>query len=434
MRRSLTLTLVLGLAVLVTGAVWRARRAPLARLDAFVAELRARGEPVNLDDVVAPPSPGETNGAGEIDAALSWLDANAAPDWQEHVVGPWSDEPGNRFYLAPAAELERLREQLAQFEPFFELVDAAASRDVIWWSPPDPDPTTGERSNSVVEMIVRVFQLVSARVHSCTDDAERLAALEVHFRVATRLRPTDGIAFLSRWIGLESAVESLRRGVETGVVDPRAARTRLDALLVHEPLEELPLLLRVERAFLIGVVSHVVDGSHPVFAGGPPLDELRDAVESVLGGRMPATRRAAGGALVDAIEDLTWAAELQPTRDGDYADWLDRHLGDDDLLFGRLFVQRCRQTQATLDLARAALAACEFRADAAHWPKTLDDLEPLLGVSLDANPHSRGPYELSSSGGVLQLDGRTPEQKLAPAATEGTPLRWTLRARDAGHR
>ena len=175
MRTRLLWGIAVGLVCLVAWGFLRPT--PSDQLNALVAELRARGEPVSLREMDRPLPPDGQNGAPILEEALRWRAAFLEDDrdWEERVVGPWNNTLPTLLHEASPEHLADTRAFLTPLGRFYDGVTQAAACDEIVW-PLGPLDHFGYPARSA-RAVGDVQRFLTGRVYADSTPAGRLAAV-----------------------------------------------------------------------------------------------------------------------------------------------------------------------------------------------------------------------------------------------------------------
>lgn len=436
---------LLAAAVLVCGVTWfLVRRGPEAAMEEFVAELRARGEPVTLAEMEPPGPEPRHNGASDLAIAYRWLeaqldavDAQVGGYWSLHYAGPWDfdlEEPWNEH--ATAEQIEELRVFLGGLAPFFEQVAAATARsEIVWPLPPSandmsifgpPDPRSHDRWRTA-------RQLLEARASVADSPEDRLRAIESLVAFDRRVRLRTQLDHLLAAAHSRTDCVTLRDGIEAGRIDPVSLRGRIDGLLTGGRVSMLPRVLRATRMAAIDVFPSLLDGS---------AQKSVRTVNRLLDPNKQGRKRGIGEKVADAVADATdglrfdWRAylddlraldaQIPPEGDGDpdtdpALPQLEKWLAIANLL------RQLRSADAAEALARVALAACEHRANHGTWPLSSEDLSPLFPQGVPIDPYSGAPFLMALEADALTLRACPPDSAgLTPETLRMWGLEWRL--------
>ncbi len=437
LRRRIVIAAVL-CAVLVVGTVLsaigyvvkRAHDGSSADLDALLADLSARGEPVAFDDLVGPPLAEEDDGAPILREAWAWLDESAPP--RDEWPTSWKYDQGE-FDALPEAERAREVAFVALVEPFLVLVYDAVERPGIrvWdrrMSLLAPDPTIGR-----VQTTQR-FLIAALRVSATPD--ERLRALRASGLFGAHLeRPTDQLSTLVVVAVIDSAVLSLRESLEGALMRAADARVALDDLLQCDIRSRVDWGLRCERVHVIAIVRTMVGDEKTV----PEYDG------PIVTGWMAGLTRSSLTEFVVASQELLDAAHDRWSDLGRatvvLAQRMDSGLPRRDpggglthasAVLAPLIIAKGAQVAATQSLARLSLAAVAHYEVSGAWPESLQEIDVPAEVRSD--PLSDAPFLFErlpdgirlSSPGLVDADAWG-ARNVADNDPQKDGLVWTLR-------
>jgi hypothetical protein len=425
---------------------------------AFVAELRARGEPVTILDL-EPPSPADgQNGADKVGHAYDWLERRLGRidqdladkhgehswSWEALYVGPWSDELDAPWHEhATPEQVEELRGFLDSLGPFFEGLAAATGKREIVWPLPEDSLTTSFWGPIARKGWRDVRGLLEARAIVAADPEQRVRSIEWLLALARRARVRTAMDHMTCASARRRDCVALRDGVEAGRLDPIVLRSRVDGLLNRGSSTQIPRALCSLRLDFIAFFPSLRDGSlvadgrrarrviDETFNQRPPPSEWERvdiAVDDALEGL-----RFDGRAYVAALrgfdsvipEEASWTASDEAALTAFQQSGAAPFLGG-----GLAMIRTLRCADAAEALARVALAACEHRATHGEWPRSCADLAPLFPDGVPVDPHTETPFALALEGAVLVLSASPAEESQFPQPVRRSlGLEWRLPGR-----
>ncbi len=458
-RRRNAVLLVIATAVVGTSAWLALRPSPEDLMADFVAELRARGEPVTIADMELPLPPDAENGADDLAAAFRWVETRLAQEdrelestdrvyWWWHYAGPWdhdADDPWHEH--ATPEKLDELREFLATMGPLYEgLAAAAGNPEIVWPLPVEAASPSlfGPKATDTLDTWRDVRRLLEARAVVATDPGERLDAVVWLVALVRSVRLRTHADFLFATVFRRQSCVALRDGVEAGRLDPAELRARVDDLLREGLVATMPRALRAERVLWIEQFPALLDGSLQAqlreltrsldrgFNERPPpraWEPITDAAyETLAGVRFDGPEYVAALRTIDALiphegawsraDEAAFAAfESQP---GYFQGHGTPERAD-----------RMRSVDAAEALARIALAACEHRANHGDWPRSTADLSPLFADGVPVNPYTDAPFVMKRDGAALVLRATRGQAPALPAdeSLRDAGLEWRLTPR-----
>lgn len=413
-------------------------------LTAYVAVLRAAGEPTTLREAF-------DRGAPVEGARAPWLEIRMAAlvlhgqlqlenDFRDPEFWPWDgadtpeeETPENLARLAALAPRldatcdavaealggPRLRfpfeeedspahiaEAAARYRPFTRAL-AQGELDAAMKTLQDDPPPAGRFRNLSARLTV-AKALAGAAVASA-DPARRIASCRTLLLFGRKDEPTTLLELSSAEGFLVRGVAALRFGVERGNLDPRVARATLDPLLAGTVRDRLPAALAAERAYVVDLYrAAVVQEIEP---------SARPRTAAVAVASCEALRRVAA---LGAGGTGAWIGEVRQAATGGGAYAVGLPVVADGIV-------RC---DAATRLARVALAVAEHRAVHGEFPRTLEELAPVFADGVPVDPYTDRPFVYSTTDanvGISSL-GRLPDAKeLSPETLRERCLVWTLR-------
>jgi hypothetical protein len=427
--------------VALLGALWF-WLSPERRYHAYVDGLRAAGEPVDYDGLVGAPPPVEEDGGPELAAATQWLKDNVTWERWNAVVGPWNmncDETWpETIKPEERAELAKL---LVEVAPYFDGLRRAAAK-------PRLSPRAGSRdefgfpSPSLIPDFQQASRVLCAAVVALPDEAARVEAIELLLTLNSRAECATILEDMVAAALARAACAEVRRGLEHGRLDARAARSRLDPHLRAPWLARAPRGMRGDRVFSVQWYQAVLDGRWT--SPNPTLAEKVGSYAKT--GKAPPSKAPFGiefdePSAADVIQHCKALSAAMRVPVGPYPEYRKDllaaveplHLSDDHLEKS-FIVKRAPDilcsTDAATRLARVAMAACEFRAAHGDFPASLDELKPLFADGVPPDPYTEAPfvYEKTAAGVRIASLGRLPEE----AALDDEMLRervlvWNLK-------
>ena len=428
MRRKLVVGLVVALAA---AWAWIALRpSPEDRLAELVAELRARGEPVTLAEMERPLPPDDQNGALDLDAAMAWFEEHEPESgWKPRIAGPWN--PDVLFPYednATPEQLAALDDFLVFLGPLFDHVDRGADKPEIAWPLPARDTVESVMAGvTIVPVIQRLQQFLSARAISGESEPERRRAIRSILAIGARLRTLPLIDHLVAATVHASGSGLLRDALAEERVDPQLARVSLDGMLSTQWEARFPAVVRGERAHALETIPFWLDGSvyreMPETFGTPPT--VNERFIRIVRGLVRGRWRGGDGPVSPALM-IDWARDLEP-----YLDPSLTQAGTEEVFAGMpenrfaVLLPRLRaklvQCDMSARLGRVALAAHEHRRVHGDWPVETGELEPLFPGGVPVDPYTGGPFAMKRDGDALVLSAR-PGSELLVGLDD--PLDW----------
>ncbi len=416
---------VLGLGVLVVFA-WFAPPSP-APFHRYVAELRAAGQPTTFAELWGPMPPDSENGAIELRAALVECERIAGParSWQVSDIwalgrgddGPW------QLTVTPT-QLRDIAAQLAPLDPVFDLLRRASRKPCLAVDPPAPT-TSIHAIDPLIRDALDAAVLFEAQAVAGTSPEARLDAIECELALARMLQGSPG----RERIGVSMTHKALRgliRTVESGTLEPKVARARLEPLLsTGDVLGRLPGIARSHRVTHIEVFQSVLDGrTDPAYLGvlmahmksedGGVIEMIDDAIHNQRWSIRSPSERIKACRITERVEVLDTSSypRVAEAMDAELAavarGWVPLLAAD---ALSRVALSAAR-TDSALRLARIALAAAEHRETRGAWPSSLADLAWAFpdGLPLDRVTDAPFVYERLPDGGVRLASSSTPKQ------------------------
>ena len=434
-RRRLRIVALLTAVAAVGVLLWLRSEPSKAPFLDYVADLRARGEPVTVAELIGP-APDRSDNA--VDVVMASIDVERAV-YAAGVTGPWDDKATQPWYETASSErIEALRDQLDRNRPYFDALDAASRRGHLWRR-----LGCGDRILALDDQLVRglqaVYRLSSARAFVSSDHEDRTVALESQLRISELARGS-AIRFMVATAIRKGVTFSLRHELGAECAAAAAARPRLDPLLARPWLPTFREFARAERASTVELLAGVLDGSIQ-----PPADDAFLGKTSISWG----VRRALGiwgngGTPVGSAEDYVKAcrfietmaaletkshAALQRDVDGRTVALGTYSTASVVAIMYPKLVRAITQTDAATRLARIALAAAEHRAKHGDFPASLDELKPMFPDGLPLDPYTDAPfaYARTATGARIASLGRLAEETpLDDATLRERVLVWEL--------
>lgn len=390
---------------------------PERRFAAYVAAMRAAGEPTSYGEI------GEIRVRRPLDSESAAVEIEHALDWVDSALGSETDWPKAAWFLSvdgvtppeDRAPAERFAERL---RPFAERVKAALDRPTCQFSRH--------------ERLDRVGVLFRTLARFARNSSEQMDACRTWGLFAARLDPSRQ---WTPWDYAEFtlACESeLKLAVESGRWEAVEVRTRLDetlSLLVKRQRENMDCNLIFSRTGAIAAHQQrfdyaqragVVERVRRTLLDRRDWDDDADLVLAEAE-CLRALRR---------LPDLTFAAYRKA--------WLDVRKPEAELSVQMMAPDRSQASfmevtrhwaavSAFANLARIALAAAEHRAKNGDFPASLDDLRWAFpdAVPLDTFTDAPFVYEPTSAGVRIKSRGIFADQK--PGPNTGSEIVWDLR-------
>ena len=374
------------------------------RFEARVSELRDAGEPTELRDLAPSPVPETENGASLL------LEADRFHE-EQLSRGPIA----LRLNSADWAEDERaeLQEWLAIGEPYRRRLARIAARPVLRM---DLDWDAGVRMAvpAIPAMRHAKVYLEHRARYGVGGTSESVRDIAVMLGLASKLEHPSVATTLLRWAFESAALTSVTMLEGRPDFDPSAARNALDrrfeaAIAVERQL--MRTALQGERTFGISMARRWISGESPtaflreiaVNTGADAEEDAKANVSDLFGGSWLFRSIAYRDALrllelMDAHLDLfdlpaREAHARSESLEEEYAGtlpWLisSRYAG----ILEKLHRGRLRHL-ARMRIARAGLALLELRQERGEWPRTLDDLVPLIGAEAIVDPFTGDPLQ-----------------------------------------
>jgi hypothetical protein len=366
------------------------------RFEARLAELRAAGEPVELQDLAPPPVPEEEDATPLLLEAERFYEEQLADQPLAVLTDPGEWQEYDR------AELQ---EWLAKGERYRTLLARAAAKSALRM---DLDWDAGaEMRVPTVPAMQHAAEYLEYRARYGEATSESLRDVAVILGLAPKLERHTVITTLVRWTIESIAAESVAVLARRPDFDVVAARARLDSVFAAAVAAERPLMrdaLLGERTIGISVTRRWISGESPtVFlreldALTSP-DEVKDretSVADVLAGSWLFRPIAYGDALrlvelmgrqIDLIvlpprEALARAETLEEGYSGKLP-WLISSLYAN--LPEKLHRERLRHL-ARMRIARVGLALLDLRRRNGEWPGSLRPVAALIGSEATIDP------------------------------------------------
>jgi hypothetical protein len=375
----------------------------------YVAKLRAEGVAVDYDGLRGKDVPPEENGAADLLAACDWLDANA-PEREWTAPGPWKADfnPDWRDHATPE-QIEDLAKLADRLAPFLALMEKAASKPHIQFAD-RPRDAYGFADDGHIPKLQRTHRVLVALMSGARDPARRIDAMVC---VATLARRIDTVSSIDRMVAgaySASAVFQVRTGLENGLLDPSAARSRLDPFFREEWLAQTPRIVRSERVLLIQTYRAILDGTIKV-ERGPWYERL---LGRMFGRESRALDAGMAREAVAMCENLRAAEALPVGHYTEYAKAMSQFTREDHVsseastIVVPAALKHFARHDAERRLARIALAAAEYRATHGDFPASLDELKPMFpdGVPLDPFGDTPFVYTKTATGVGIESAGR----------------------------
>ena len=383
---------------------------PLQRYEEAVAELRAQGFAVTPAELARPEPAAEENGAALLDAAVAKMREIAGSDRSAWTApGPWrGDLEAGWALTADEATLEQGRAFLAQLAPALADVEAASRRQVIQWPPPASIAAPAPQ----ISTLQTVQQVLSLGIDVGRTPEERLESAACSLRLGRRVHATiliEGVVALAIRAG---TITALRPHIECGHVPAVLARAALDAELREPVTPTLGSMARMEIATwtpvygddLRGVlpkstkqmmrasgVTGTLQNTFAKYLMGTPADLLRDLRDAA---RTPEDSYIRGRV---HVEELTGRMRRLSKLHVGWLAQMERNL--------------CR-FDATMRLARIALAVTEQRETSGRWPASLDEVRDMFPGGVPLDPFTEAPfeYEVRADGARIASAGHFPDE------------------------
>jgi hypothetical protein len=421
-RRRVLWTAAAVAAVVVAWAVWSS---PERAFRAYVAELRAAGEPLDYDGLVGPPVPAEHDGGADLDAASQWLKANVDGERWESVVGPWNTQCDATWpETSTPDQLAELAKFLVEIEPCRDALRRAAAKPRITVRA-DARDDFGFPTPGVIRRVQEASRVLCAGAVGLPDELARVESTATLLAISSRAECASLIDLMVMAASASSAGMEVRRAAERGLADPVAARARLDPLLREDWLSRLPAALRGDRVWTIRMYQFVLDGgelphSVPTFfekvmsyakTGKAPPSRLFGIESDPPGARdvvahcemLTAALRVPVGSYPEFAPSIRAAVSpYVAVVGGAYAE-----------MIGKRSPEMFCRTDAAARLARIALAAAEHRATHGDFPGSLDELKPMFADGVPLDPYTDAPfvYERTETGVRIASAGRLAEEE-----------------------
>ncbi len=395
----------------------RAVLSPRTAFDDYVAELRAKGEPTTVRELLGPDSPADENAAPVITASFERAKARFGDVRGWELPGPWNQDSDRNWHDdASPEQMDRLRRAFDGLAPFFDEVRDAIALPRCRFAP----AATPADSSSGTRVLQGVQRFLSARAEVGAP-ADRLDCCRTLLQLGDRNEPVSMIDAMVNAAIAGSGVHALRRGVEEGVIDPIEARKALDPTLARPWLPRAATALRLERIETLELIDAMYAGRVST-----ELSPIGDALNALLHPNM----------VRDGCEALR---TLERTPVAPYSVFRRRTVETYEaaaskrsliLLAAPKIVESSARLETAARLARVALAVAEHRATHADFPASLDDMKPMFldGVPLDPFTDAPFVYARTATGARIASLGRLNEaEPLDDATLRERCLVWELK-------
>jgi len=421
--------LVLG-AVLTTGGYFanRVHDGTSANLDALLADLRARGEPVALEDMSGPPLAEADDGAPLLREAWESLDTNA-PESERPTA--WMYDQAE-FDALPEDERARRIAFVATMEPFLSRVREAVERpEVRVWGRPLNILSTDDD----IPRIQATQRLLTAALHVCKTPDERVRDLRAYGLLGARLeRPHRLIQSLVAIVVTNSALHALRECLERSLVPAETTREALEPLLATDVRARTDRALRAARVKSIAIVRTMVGDEVSV----PEYDG------PIVQGWMGALGRSSLAEFITEVQEILEAAPARWSDLGRATVALEERMHPDiwrrdpgggvtspaTLLMQRV-VAKAAKVAATQSLARLSIAALVHFDASGEWPGSLDEIDVNAEHRIDPLTDQPLVFERLPDGIRLSSPGYQDREAWGTRVEKNDPeaagLVWTLR-------
>ena len=380
---------------------------PLELYEEAVAELRAQGFALTQAELMGPEPSAEENGAALLDAAVAKMRDIAGERSTWTAPGAWNaDLEAGWALTAVDATIEEGRAFLARLAPAMEDVEAASRRPVIRW----PAPASIAAPAPQVSTLQAVHQVLSLGIDVGRTPEERLAAAACSMRLGRRVQATILIEGMLALVTRASAINELRPHIECGHVPAALARATLDAELRAPVTPTLGSMARMEIAGWAPVYGDDLRGALPASS------QQAMRASGVTGTLQTSIAKFLLGTPADLLRDLRDAAQTPEDsyiRGHEHVEALVarmRRLSRLHLGWVPQLQRNLCKVDATMRLARVALAVTERRETSGRWPATLDEIGDMFpdGVPLDPYTEAAFEYEAHESGARIASAGHFP--------------------------
>jgi hypothetical protein len=387
----------------------------------YVAERRAAGLPTTFAELAGPEPPGAAAAAAALGVAWQELVANEGPtsDWRGSGFDGQSvtldDEP---FPALSKADLAALTETAVRLRPYLDPLVRAADAPRLWFPPViGPD---GWRSDADVKLLQNAQRALLIAATGDPDPARRLAACRASLTLAGSADPSDWLRTMVAIAGRTSGISAVRYGVETGALDPAAARAALDPLLAVSPEAEYRRALRGETVGLIELYGALISGRAqsrvPRGTIGQQIARVLERAASRMKGRtafdewepglarelVAVCRAIDAAAAVPELSTLLTAEDVAATDPTGTA----RLLGATMMM--TITADRVIRIPAAASLARVGLAVAERRAKTGAFPASLDELKDAVDGGVPLDPYTRAPFRYETTADGVRIASAEP--------------------------
>jgi hypothetical protein len=402
----------------------------------MVASLRAAGEPVDFEGLIAQDVPAEGDDGGtDLVEGWKWVDDHVDSRRWDQVVGSWNINCAKDWPETSTREqIAELAAFLGEIEPYLVHVRAAARKARIRFRQGVRDEFGFPKTGAIRRLQQSCWALIAVAVAS-PDEAMRIEALGDAAAIAARTECVMWFDHVTASTYHVAVARETGRQVESGRLDPAAARARLDPLLRERWLDRAPAALRSHRAFVIQCYRTVLDGTCPY--AGPTLWQRLQRLATT--GKFPGPydgpfNPGHAKEIVAYCDALSEALHVPHGRYRDYRSSLESSTWPESELEGPDTFARAAEMLTRADaaaaLARVALAAAEFRATRGDYPASLDDLKPMFADGVPLDPFTDAPFVFGHSEGEIRIRsaGGPPEKPEAfDAKLRDDGLFWTLK-------
>lgn len=342
-----------------------------AGFEAYVAELRTKGEPVTWDDLLGPEVPDEQNCVAGVDEAWQSLVAEFGSPESWRFSDLWTDgRPLQAFHQGSRPEqVKALAEFSVQLRPFVDRVDAATCRTWCRVTRPAFGPSDrGAGSTRALERVtLQVVHILCAAAVADPEPSTRVRAAATALRLAERLAGSGSLPALDQDVVFGSVNRLLRDGATCGRLPPALLRPAVSDLLTESRLPTPEFILAQAR--VRAIQSHLTPRRRSMSLS---------AIWNRLLGSRPALPEPSGDEIVAWCRPLDLAisaartpgAKVTVTFDTKRATadaWSDFRLFDHEMC-----IELAMALPRTLVVTRTGLAVLEFHEQHHDWPSSIE--------------------------------------------------------------
>ncbi len=425
-----------------------------ATLDARIAELEARGEPMSRAAAGGELVP-EDDGLALLLAAQVWLDDEGLDPRSFDAYDAYDVPPGLPVELAED-QRTALRTLVRDAAPYYRMLDAALERPSLRLHAVKGDTHLDDWLEGAVPAVQSAHRMLFLRWLAVPESrmgtglsastAVRLEILSTQHTLGNRIDARGGALIHLVGVVVEcGALNQLRLHVESGELDWESSAEVRSALLTPRGFDRTAAAMRAERANMLAIVRIMIGDIPGDFGTAEPIPRLSE--DGVIGIPLVRAWRRALLELVDDLQtildarDLTWRERAELIAPIGRPRYQELSLRGDALTdLPRVILPSIHAPAARGDALRAlALVSLRVRAHRdAHreWPVDLAAVERAAAVTLPLDPFTDRPFSFERVGDTVQIASPGPcDSAVWGAATveRNDPVEdglvWTLRER-----